>query len=294
MELEVNSIEQIWMATRYIEKCENVNIERTWRDYHHLERVKKLFLDEITKTNITLEKAIKLTNEIISKNILKNEHIQQSFTNDRFINFCWTYLYCLYFNEVLANRFIPRQLRNNNEILKRNTCKAPFSRHDSGIKQRKTSLLDAIQFADTTMMDKKETIEILKTLWSHTRTSKINFTWLDIQNAQHIEWAYEYILKIARSNIPFTPQCIEDKYWAFIATLDLEIREDFIELFLLKFKKTFSQMKYREKHKELKFYSIGMTSDTKEKLDKMVKHKDTKIHKLIEQLIESEHRKTFG
>ena len=55
-------------------------------------------------------------------------------------------------------------------------------------------------------------------------------------------------------------------------------------------KKSFSQRKYREKHPELKAYSIKMAKETKDKLDKIAIKSDKKIHEIIEKLINQEYR----
>lgn len=293
MELEVNSIEQIEMAQKHISpKC---HVDLTVHIHRHtkIETLKKTFIDKIKENKNKPDEIFNEINTHIKNNLLSIDYIKQNFESPRFVNFCWSYILCKLSRNKIISIFNDCNSLTEDWFIERRLSKKPFSRSDYNLDQRKASLIKSIQHSNSTLDEKINFVDYFKSAWGLSLYSRDEFKWLN-RKPEYIEWVYEYLKNHTEIRIPFTPTQTSEKYWAFVAALELETNKDLAELAILKLKKSFSQMKYREKNKEMKFYSIGMTSDTKEKLDKIVKHKDTKIHKVIEQLIDSEHRKTFS
>ncbi|MBO2694654.1 hypothetical protein [Shewanella algae] len=140
-----------------------------------------------------------------------------------------------------------------------------------------------------------EIVELVKQLWPEIYENKAFAGWLNQKNQEQVDWAWEYMQEAAKKVYPkipthWTPASDIERYWALLAMYDLIEENDTKELHSFKIKRAWSQKKYRDKQGDKKPYSIGMTAKTKQQLDELTEHYDTKITNLIERLIKDAHK----
>ncbi|MEZ8025468.1 hypothetical protein [Vibrio sp. 1F255] len=118
--------------------------------------------------------------------------------------------------------------------------------------------------------------------------------YLNIQDKEQCEWAIESLKKnqfISEISNIFIPTDDLDYYFFSLAIFDLIDNKRDKELLLLKMRKAWTQKKYRSKENGKRAYSISLSPDTKDKLDKIVDLKDGKICNAIERLVSEEYDK---
>jgi len=299
LSLDINSIQQFNLAVRIVNMEFNLNLNE--RDFFgdFDERTHQLCL-EIKKgkdincggyKEINSNKIFKKVNSILNESMLSNEDIKTHFNDDRFCNFCWSIIYNLKVNNteppVKNFELFPNTDRVDRKISP--ILYGPFTLSALNIKQRRKTLIDCIQYSDTTIHEKKSALDGFIGIWEESLGRDESLKWLDQNNTDDCKWCYEYMINSKLLKDIFKPS-EHDYFWALAAAIDLTLEPRDIKLLMLQMKKSFSQRKYREKHPELKAYSIKMTQETKDKLDEIVSKKDKKIHKIIEELIEREYR----
>lgn len=208
--------------------------------------------------------------------------IKDLFDDPRFVNYCWIRLLSHSRDEDggIFNRFY-----NSEKELSLRVSKKDFTN-----KLRLDSVTQAIQTARMSVRKKKIMILDWHSHWLKYKYSDVS--WLDINDEQNNEWIFEILSDNQIGSVHIdggsTPtEC----YWSILMLLDSEGDTDLIRGLIPKLRKSLSQRKYRAKNQDLKYYSIAMTAETKQKLDAIVADQDTKIHRVIERLINREYDK---
>lgn len=159
---------------------------------------------------------------------------------------------------------------------------------------------EIIKFFDKLEFDKKDKIMILNSMEHQLQfvyTFSRSFNWLKQNSLEQYQWAWEYI-KNSKSSIfnciiP-TPRCTEERYLSIIALFDFwNVSAAEKELFLIKFKKAWSQKKYRDEMKDKKPLNVYISGDVKNKLDFLSKNNDKKIYEMIEIMVNKEYKEAI-
>lgn len=282
----------------YINICEIIEIEfniKTERitSHQNIEILKSeihLLIKEIEKNNrINIEDILeKIKNHLIKKELMDSALLLFEKNDNRVFNWAWCFL----------KRKIEIKQKNNENFHIELFSKPPYIYENldnrfleilnSSIEERKDAVIKLIENSKTSNDEKITLIEELKNNWSVVFKKNINIKWLDSHETENIKWIYNYIKESSLLELPFEPTSDSDYYWASLAAIDMCNNDKALELLLLKLKKTLSQKKYREKESDRKFYSIGMTEETKKQLDTIVKIKKSRINLVIEELISNE------
>lgn len=144
---------------------------------------------------------------------------------------------------------------------------------------------------DTWNVDKEYKMEFLlklKVLWPSERLPAQQHKWINKADKEQIEWALEYLRKVAPEEYTAYDYTTNDKYEALIRKLDLlsSWHPADKELFLTKMKKTWSQKKFRIKNKHLKTVTLRLEKSTAKKLDIIAARHNLSRHQVITKLIE--------
>lgn len=289
--IDINSTPQFKLAVRIVNKELEMNLDE--RDFHGdiYEKTHQLCEEIRNKVDIkggfSLTKspqAFKTINLKLKEETLSPDDIKTYFNDDRFCNFCWSLLYIS-----KRRRTEPFPTVNHDyEISLIKKLSDDLMINGLNIKQRKNNLINCIQNSNTTINEKMDVINIFNSIWISSVGKEVSLEWVDRNNINDCRWCYEYMINSKILDEIFKPT-EHDYFWALTAAIDLAIEPNKIELTMLKMKKSFSQRKYREKHPELKAYSIKMAKETKDKLDKIAIKSDKKIHEIIEKLINQEY-----
>lgn len=168
--------------------------------------------------------------------------------------------------------------------------------------QRKNTItqmrIDFISFINLITSDdcnKKKYIKHLNKEYIFSR-SKFNFNWLSKKDNDQAIWAVKYIKDnhIIKNNHKHIPNIIDDynHYSIVIPALfhSLEITDDAKELFLIKMKKAWGQVKYRNKIKKDKKTTINLVirKDSKSKLEDISHFYGLNLNETFEKLINNE------
>lgn len=138
----------------------------------------------------------------------------------------------------------------------------------------------------TLRVETPETIKLIteiKVEWNNRRTKSIK--WFESADEDDSQWLYDKFQKENLIYSTLSPSCKNDYHRCLSILLDGAIDLNKRDLAIIKIKKSYSQKTYRRKNNDIKYYNIGMTDETKTKLDEMVEKKRIKIHQLIQDLI---------
>lgn len=169
--------------------------------------------------------------------------------------------------------------------------------------------IDAVM-STSVLASKERWLGRLKSLWGAAKTEPKDTNWIKSQNSDQLEWAWNY-LKEKKRNVPVdNPVSSEEHYTAILASLDCfgkclsDDPEDHIQsifsdtsaekaLFLIKFKKAWSQQKFRDSDKAKKLYHLPLTVKAKEALEKLARIKNLNENEVLEELINREYVQIF-
>ena len=190
----------------------------------------------------------------------------------------------LFFNMRRTSKDEPLQLINHTSILRRNT-----------ITEMKIDFISFINLIEADYHDKKKYLNYLNEQYIDSR-SKFNFNWLSKKDNEQAIWAIKYIKdnNIIKKDHKYIPNIIDDynHYSIVIPALfhSLEISDDAKELFLIKMKKAWGQVKYRNKIKKDKKTTINLviSKNSKSKLEDISNFYGLNLNETFEKLINNE------
>jgi len=156
--------------------------------------------------------------------------------------------------------------------------------------------IDAV-FFDEHASDKKDWLADLKVQWARSKTADSDVQWIESENIDQLTWAWSYLKEKGCDAILATPVTPDEYYYAVLASLDcMCIGEKDTkaekELFLIKFKKAWSQKKFRAAGKTKKSYHLPLTVKAKESLEKLAMVKNCTENEILESLIHREYVET--
>lgn len=212
---------------------------------------------------------------------LTPKDIKDLFDEPRFVNYCWV-------------RLLSHSINRDNGLFKRyyieeRRLSRGVSINDYTNKLRLESIVRVIQTAEMSVKKKKVIILDWHNQWLKHKFPDIS--WLDINDEVNNEWILGVLAENNIGSVKLEPCAISECYSNILMLLDSEGDTHFIKGLVSKLRKSLSQRKYRAKNQDLKYYSIAMTAETKQKLDSIVIDQDTKIHRVIERLINQEYNK---
>ena len=165
------------------------------------------------------------------------------------------------------------------------------------IKNMKFDFISFINLVNTIDCNKKDYLNNLNELYIYSR-SKFKFNWLSKKDNDQAIWAVKYIKDnhIIKKYHKHIPNIIDDynHYSIVIPALfhSLEITDDAKELFLIKMKKAWGQVKYRNKIKKDKKTTINLVirQDSKSKLEDISNFYGLNLNETFEKLINNEYK----
>lgn len=190
----------------------------------------------------------------------------------------------LYFNKRRTSQGEPLEFINHTATQIKNT-----------ITQMRIDFISFINLIEVDNRDKKKYINHLNEKYILSK-SKFNFNWLSKKDNDQAIWAVKYIKDnhTIKKHHKHIPNIIDDynHYSIAIPALfhSLEITDDAKELFLIKMKKAWGQVKYRNKIKKDKKTTINLVirQDSKSKLEDISNFYGLNLNETFEKLINNE------
>ncbi|MFM4815111.1 hypothetical protein ACEUC8_00435 [Aeromonas veronii] len=142
-------------------------------------------------------------------------------------------------------------------------------------------------------VNKLQILENIKESSSYAIDNQEVTHWLKKDEKQKIPWMYDYLRGTRSDYIPLVPRGsigVRDDIISFF-DVTRTFNEDSSKLIALTMKKTWSQRKYRDKNKDKKQYSINMSQDIGDILDKLSLARNENKNKIVEALIRAEYEK---
>ena len=216
--------------------------------------------------------------------------INNYFTDHRFTNYCWGKIKSdlITFRIAKHSKSSTGHFGNDDvfDISNPNYTNASALLFDANAfsnNMRKESVIPTIQSLNCISTHKLELIKYWHEKWVKNKFE--DPMWLKKQTKENVFWICERIIKEYRKfngdNIDFN-----DAYWNVLMLLDLEEDKYKREVIIYKTKRALSQRKYRDKNQDIKSYSVGMTEETKAKIDSLAKKEKTTIQQLISNAID--------
>lgn len=154
---------------------------------------------------------------------------------------------------------------------------------------------------------KRRFLSQCQTVWSDIFTNDKYVKWIDKNNEEQLEWAWNYL----RNSNPYVqfgaPTTKESLYDEIAIAIDKihdpqvsSIPDTFhhpdnprMELFIAKMKKSWSQQKYRNSDKARKPITFGANQTTRKRLEKIVEHERKHINDVMQSLIDNEYERIY-
>ena len=214
---------------------------------------------------------------------LTDKDIKFLFDEPRFVNYCWY----VFHDEQSKIESDPNRYRSSRFIdidIEFYLNKKCFNNV-----MRRENVIQCIQCYPEHNSAKKELILELRDEWARHRFKDIS--WITSDDDENNKWIFDTLTENRVGSRATIPDGAIDYYWLILMLLDFEGDTNYLHNLISKLRKSLSQRKYRAKNQDLKYYSIAMTAETKQKLDTIVADQDTKIHRVIERLINQEYDK---
>jgi len=142
-------------------------------------------------------------------------------------------------------------------------------------------------------VNKLQILENIKQASSYAIDNQEITHWLKKDEKQKIPWMYDYLRGTRSDYIPLVPRGsigVRDDIISFF-DVTRTFNEDSSKLIALTMKKSWSQRKYRDKNKDKKQYSINMSQDIGDILDKLSLARNENKNAIVEALIRAEYEK---
>lgn len=156
--------------------------------------------------------------------------------------------------------------------------------------ERHAAIIDFIDKWNVSIQHKVRFIEFLKIFCCNKLTESKKFAWLSAKNSEQAQWAWNYLKSAEMPYDILKPISPAEQINACIVIFDVWDEHPAVkELFLLKFKKAWSQKKHRDGLVDQKAYNITMSNDVQGMLETLSTHYDDKINKTLEKIIRREY-----
>lgn len=159
-------------------------------------------------------------------------------------------------------------------------------------KERRTAIIDFMDRWNMLFNEKIKFIEYLKKFCHEKLIEDKKFKWLSFKSQEQASWAWNYLSSAGIPHDILKPLSATEQINSCIVTLDMWDEHPAVkELFLIKFKKAWSQKKHRDGLVGQKAYNITMSNDIQGMLETLSSHYDDKINKTLEKIIRQEYSK---
>ncbi len=198
--------------------------------------------------------------------------------------------------------FIPFNPMNNFNY--NNNSGLSFIRYPSNllpVEQRYSSIIeyiDSIRFNTTDAQPKEDFLDNIKNNWIKIKTPKNMTNWIEEENENQLLWAWDYLLNHGKAANVLSPVNNKEYYFSILASLDVFHNlsrsrlesQNYInfaerEIFINKFRKAWSQKKFRDEGKHKKDYHLPLTKKSKYSLEKLSKVLNKSENEILEELI---------
>lgn len=164
--------------------------------------------------------------------------------------------------------------------------------------------IDSIRFSTTDAAHKQSWLNKLKDCWVNFRTPAADLKWLKQDDEDQLLWAWNYLKEQSKKALFLCPASSflpppanrKEYYNAILASLDaMTVFDGFgqpnaeKQVFIAKFKKAWSQRKFRAAGKTKKPYHLPLTIKAKSSLEKLALVKDCSESDILEELINREY-----
>ncbi|MEQ5220051.1 hypothetical protein ABM024_08105 [Morganella morganii] len=159
-----------------------------------------------------------------------------------------------------------------------------------GLRQLKDTIKSYFDRLDIPQSVKELLIDHIRTNWFNQNTDWL--FWIENKNKAQVDWALEYIRGHFRSENDdmlyyYHPSSALNRIYGFFDIILLS--NESCELFIIKMKKAWSQVRYRESIKDKKVINTYVSNDVKEKLKEIVRISNKKTTEIISDLIRKEY-----
>lgn len=244
---------------------------------------------------LNLDRFIKILHKEYSQNcISKNDPSWIDDKNTRLLCYIWRTLSHLIFEST------PNGMFNYNFKLELGKTVQPNNIQRvvrvSEITNRNISVFLIICCINRLQIDKVNKLQILENIKqasSYAIDNQEITHWLKKDEKQKIPWMYDYLHGTRSDYIPLVPRGsigVRDDIISFF-DVTRTFNENSSKLIALTMKKAWSQRKYRDKNKDKKQYSINMSQDIGDILDKLSLARNENKNAIVEALIRAEYEK---
>lgn len=159
------------------------------------------------------------------------------------------------------------------------------------------TFIRAVDFWQTPMKAKKDTLEKLRAEWSTVLLNNSKLKWLDKTNTTQTDWAWDYVNNYINTKelrtFRFTPTTPETKYIDILSTFDCW-SADRADLYELKsnLKQAWAQQKYRAKLKDnnKKQSTYALSNKTKNQLKALAEANEINLNQMLEYIIDEAYK----
>lgn len=162
--------------------------------------------------------------------------------------------------------------------------------------------IDSLRFYTINAKYKQKLIDLIYQRWMVIKTPPKDTKWIEEENSEQMEWAWQYLVDQQKAITTLPPASSKERHSVILASLDMMYNltntftfncSDTRDLFLIKFKKAWSQKKFRDAGKNKKAHHIPLTKVAQTRLAKLAALNKESNSQLLEQLIEVEYRRVY-
>ncbi|WP_139437170.1 hypothetical protein [Aeromonas veronii] len=244
---------------------------------------------------LNLDRFIKILHKEYSQNcISKNDFSWIDDKNTRLLCYIWRTLSHLIFESTPNGMFNYNFKLELGETVQPNNIQRVVRVNE--ITNRNISVFLIICCINRLQIDKVNKLQILENIKqasSYAIDNQEITHWLKKDEKQKIPWMYDYLRGTRSDYIPLVPRGsigVRDDIISFF-DVTRTFNEDSSKLIALTMKKSWSQRKYRDKNKDKKQYSINMSQDIGDILDKLSLARNENKNAIVEALIRTEYEK---
>lgn len=182
----------------------------------------------------------------------------------------------------------------------------PFSKNYMAIGDHRRydfviEFIDSVRFFTVDAKFKNQLVGELKNIWLSSRTPSEETDWIKKDNQKQLEWAWKYLCSHEKNALGLNPISSKEYHDAILASLDImtvlrwEVgysKDAEKELFIQRFRKAWSQKKFRAEGKTKKPYHLPLTKRSKAALETLAQVRDQSENEVLESLINEAYVKT--
>ena len=154
--------------------------------------------------------------------------------------------------------------------------------------------IDSVRFFTANAKFKNQLVGELKNIWLESKTPSEETDWIEKDNKKQLEWAWNYLCSHEKNALWLKPVSPKEYHDAILASLDImtvlrwEVgysKDAEKELFIQRFRKAWSQKKFRAEGKTKKPYHLPLTKKSKAALETLAQVRNQSENEVLESLI---------